>query len=122
MQFCKNCKNKLSIQTVNADLDNPGVKYYCNSCNYETEKMGDNLVYFNRYDIETLGQQNKVNEFTPLDPTLPRITNINCPNDKCPTQDANKKLKNEIVYLMYDMKNMKFIYICVHCLYRWTNT
>jgi DNA-directed RNA polymerase subunit M/transcription elongation factor TFIIS len=121
MQFCKNCKNKLSTKTVNDDPDKPKIKYFCNSCHYETEEINDNLVYYNRYDIESLGQQGKVNEFTPLDPTLPRIKSIDCPNEKCPTHDTNKKLENEIVYLMYDLKNMKFVYVCTHCLHRWTN-
>lgn len=120
MRFCKNCRNKLSIKTMNEDINKPSVKYVCNSCNYETDKITDNLIYFNRYDIETLGQQGKVNEYTTLDPTLPRIKSIDCPNDKCPTK-SNDKLENEIVYIMYDMTNLKYVYICTHCLHRWTN-
>ncbi len=121
MHFCKSCKNKLSIKTSNEDINAPSVKYYCKSCSYETNNIHDNEVYKNNYNEGNLGVQGKINEYTPLDPTLPRISSINCPNDKCPSRDSSSGLTNEIVYMMYDQNNLKNVYICTHCLHRWNN-
>ena len=58
-----------------------------------------------------------VNEFTKLDPTLPRITNIKCPNDNCETNLEEKVA--EIIYIRYDDINMKFLYLCSSCNHTW---
>lgn len=120
MHFCKSCKNKLSIKTSNENINAPTVKYYCKSCLYETNNIQNNEVYKNNYNEGNLGVQGKINEYTPLDPTLPRISSINCPNDKCPSKTGSG-LTNEIVYMMYDQNNLKNVYICTHCLHRWNN-
>ena len=68
--------------------------------------------------------KNVVNQYTKLDPTLPRIKNIKCPNADC---NSNKEKKDpnyaekEIIYLRYDDVNMKFIYLCGVCENMWKN-
>ena len=60
----------------------------------------------------------EINEYTKLDPTLPRRNNIPCPNNEC---DSHKKGKNsEVIYLRYDDTNMKYIYLCCKCDNSWT--
>ena len=71
-----------------------------------------------------------INEYTKLDPTLPRIKNMRCPNVDC---SSNKKKsdesgeskisekKPEIIYLRYDNSNMKYIYLCSECNFTWNN-
>ena len=58
----------------------------------------------------------EINEYTKLDPTLPRITNIDCSNQDC---DSNRKYDSKedkaILYIRYDDTNMKFIYLCSIC-------
>jgi len=48
-----------------------------------------------------------------LDPTLPRISNILCPNTSCETNTAD--VEREIIYIRYDDVNMKYIYLCSQC-------
>ena len=55
-----------------------------------------------------------INPYIKLDPTLPRINTIKCPNQNC---KSNKESTNsqEVIYLRYDDINMKYIYVCALC-------
>jgi hypothetical protein len=46
------------------------------------------------------------------DQTLPRVSNIECPNKACPKP---KESPNEVIVIKYDQINMGFIYCCEHC-------
>ena len=54
-----------------------------------------------------------VNKYTKLDPTLPRVNNILCPNTDCVTNTEDKP--REVMYIRYDDANMKYIYLCSDC-------
>jgi aspartate carbamoyltransferase regulatory subunit len=54
-----------------------------------------------------------INKYTKLDPTLPRVTNILCPNLDCASnKDSHIR---EIIYIRYDDINMKYVYLCSTC-------
>ena len=55
-----------------------------------------------------------VNKYTKYDPTLPRKTNMKCPNEKC-----GDTPNPDIIYLRYDDENMKYLYICSGCNFTW---
>ena len=64
---------------------------------------------------------NIINEYTKLDPTLPRINNMICPNASCPSNEkkmgdgeekSNYKYP-EIIYLRFDNNAFKLIVIFV---------
>ena len=73
-----------------------------------------NTVY--EYDVDKFAFKlaNSINQYTKHDPTLPRTNNIQCPNKECPS-NSNDDVKNEVVYIKFDEKNVKFIYLCCHC-------
>jgi aspartate carbamoyltransferase regulatory subunit len=57
---------------------------------------------------------------TPLlheDPTLPRISNVPCPNATC---DRPADRPNEVLYVKYDAKQLRFLYSCAYCKHMWT--
>jgi aspartate carbamoyltransferase regulatory subunit len=54
-----------------------------------------------------------VNQYTKLDPTLPRINFLPCPNAACENHEENET--REIIYVRYDNQQMKYIYICAKC-------
>ena len=58
-----------------------------------------------------------VNKYLRFDPTLRRINDphITCSNDKCIEENANK----QIIYIKYDSKNMKYLYVCDNCGKTW---
>ena len=113
------------------DTQDDNLIYYCRNCGNEDMSLISNLnnLYVSRTDIKTsTNYKNKINKYTKLDPTLPRIGNIDCPNMNCASniksEDSSKKASSkedkpeaekEILYIRYDDKNMKFIYLCAVC-------
>jgi aspartate carbamoyltransferase regulatory subunit len=56
-----------------------------------------------------------INPYTKLDPTVPRIKNIKCPNGSCSTNENSSQKETDIIYMRYDDLNMKYLYLCVDC-------
>ena len=50
------------------------------------------------------------------DPTLPRVSNIICPNAACTRPNPKP---NEVIFVKYDPVNVKYLYHCVHCSHFW---
>ena len=61
-----------------------------------------------------------INEYTKLDPTLPRTNKIRCPNQLCASHTKkDDNIKNEVIYFRYDDNSLKYIYICTICDKMW---
>jgi aspartate carbamoyltransferase regulatory subunit len=58
-----------------------------------------------------------LNEYTRLDPTLPHLNTIPCPNASCASQ-ADPATR-DILYIKTDPKNMKYQYACTVCKTQW---
>jgi len=91
----------------------------CRNCGNE-EKDTDSTVcvsktYFKQTDVHLA---NVVNEYTHLDPTLPRIKSMKCPNINCETNTA-LDVPCTVLYIRYDDTNLKFVYMCSTCKYTW---
>ena len=86
----------------------------------KNQKISSNCVFTRNYDESEKNYKELINKYTTLDPTLPRVTNIKCPNDECITNTQPKHNK-EVVYIKYDQQKMKFIYICCFCKIAWKN-
>tara|TARA_B100001059_G_C17770427_1_gene548090 strand:+ start:776 stop:1138 length:363 start_codon:yes stop_codon:yes gene_type:complete len=100
--------------------------YYCRNCGNTYDDIDkDNVCVLNsNVNMQDKGYLQDINEYTKLDPTLPRTQNIKCPNQSCPsnhTGDDSSKLtnKNEVIYLRYDDINLNYIYICTQCDTTW---
>ena len=123
MHFCPKCGNMYYLRlTKDADEQENALIYYCRKCGNEDDSLVSNLnnLYVSKTNIKkTTNYKNIINKYTKLDPTLPRITNIDCPNQDCDSnrKDDSKEDKEdkEILYIRYDDTNMKFIYLCSIC-------
>jgi DNA-directed RNA polymerase subunit M/transcription elongation factor TFIIS len=103
---------------INAEDPNKLV-YYCRKCGNEDKLLAIENVCVSKTHVKKTEQSfsHIVNEYTKLDPTLPRITNVLCPNVDCSTnKDGTPR---EIIYIRYDDSNMKFIYLCSTCNHVW---
>jgi DNA-directed RNA polymerase subunit M/transcription elongation factor TFIIS len=99
---------------INSDDPNKLV-YYCRKCGNEDKFLAIKNVCVSKTQVKKSEQtfSHIINKYTKLDPTLPRINTILCPNSDCIT---NTELKNrEIIYIRYDDSNMKYIYLCSDC-------
>tara|TARA_Y100001978_G_C23606435_1_gene391395 strand:- start:511 stop:891 length:381 start_codon:yes stop_codon:yes gene_type:complete len=95
---------------------------YCKNCGYKSMEKKDaknGCIYKADYSEQTdLMVYNTINKYTVYDPTLPRVSNIECPNDTCPTKSGEDK---EVIYIKYNMDEMKYIYVCCKCETAWKN-
>lgn len=135
MHFCIKCGNMYYIKID----DNDELLYNCRKCGHKNNTLIndlDNLCVSKTEltDNSIVDYSNIINRYTKLDPTLPRIDTIDCPNKDCPSNvdkddDEEKKsggakkvkTEKEIIYIRYDDKNMKYLYLCAVCDHHWHN-
>jgi DNA-directed RNA polymerase subunit M/transcription elongation factor TFIIS len=119
MHFCKNCNNMYYIKIAEAS---PNVlMYYCRKCGDENDTITVENVSLSKINVK-MGDQhfsNVINKYTKLDPTLPRISHLACPNDECSTNSAENPTLREIIYIRYDDANIKYVYLCSTCDIAW---
>ena len=113
MHFCSNCQNMYYIR-INSDNPNSLV-YYCRQCGNEDKLLAVDDVCVSKIQIKKNDHSfnHIINKFTKLDPTLPRINNMLCPNADCLTKTKDKE--KEVIYIRYDDTNMKYVYLCCEC-------
>lgn len=117
MHFCSKCKNMYYIKI---DEENPNsLLYYCRNCGNEDNLITEDNICVSKTQIKK-GEKSFshiINKYTKLDPTLPRINNILCPNKDCPTNTKNDP--REIIYIRYDDVNINYVYLCSTCDTTW---
>ena len=112
MHFCSECNNMYYIR-ISSENSNELI-YYCRNCGHE-----DNALTVDNLTITSLSVKNTdthtihINKYTKMDPTLPRMKNILCPNSECQTNQSNAE--REIIYIRYDDINMNYVYLCSKC-------
>jgi hypothetical protein len=118
MKFCIKCDNMYYIG-INAENTNQ-LTHYCRNCGFvDNSNIEENSCILNM-DIKKGEQKYShiVNQYTKLDPTLPRIKNIQCPNATCKT-NVETDVKSDVIYLRYDENNLKYLYLCSICDTTW---
>ena len=114
MNFCEKCQNMLYIKIASEDSTN--LVHYCRNCGHQEEMATDNLcVSKTSFKRSNLKYENSINPYTKLDPTLPRVTTIKCPNQHCESNTNDSDKKHEIIYIRYDDTQMKYVYLCPSC-------
>jgi DNA-directed RNA polymerase subunit M/transcription elongation factor TFIIS len=130
MKFCVNCDNMYYTRVADGTDSPDMLKYYCLQCGHEKDVQTKytRVMITNTTSSKQLASR-YINKYTKLDPSLPRITTIDCPNVKCVTNPASHENntegdipKKDILYIRYDNVNMKFMYLCVHCDHVWDNS
>jgi hypothetical protein len=57
-----------------------------------------------------------LNPYLKFDPTLPRFTEIVCPNKECPSKSGAAP---DVVGVKLDAKNVIWMYQCANCEFTW---
>jgi hypothetical protein len=123
MHFCSNCSNMYYIE-INSEDSNKLV-YYCRKCGNKDSLLAVDNLCVSKVQIKKSEQSfnHIINKYTKLDPTLPRVSKILCPNSDCKTNHGSKdEEEREIIYLRYDAVNIKYVYLCSTCDTVWKNT
>jgi uncharacterized metal-binding protein (TIGR02443 family) len=114
MKFCPDCRYYLYLQI---NPENNVMMRHCRNCGYKEEEKGGIVFETNLQEKSSEGYKLLLNEFTRQDPTLPHVNNIKCVNQSCKSRTDN--VDSDIIYMKYDAKNMKYIYICNVCGEQW---
>ena len=109
---CKVCRYYMYL-----DQDGNTLRRICRNCGFQEEEKGGLILEIDLKEKTSEGYKILMNEFTPLDPTLPHVDTIKCPNAECETNTSGKQ--RDVIYLKYDAVNMKFLYICNVCRTQW---
>jgi DNA-directed RNA polymerase subunit M/transcription elongation factor TFIIS len=111
MKFCNQCNNMLySIE------EREKVAYLkCRLCPYEEAITKENPVVYEHDLQQDTSIQYSINPYLKYDPTLPRFTNMKCPNVTCPTKGHD----SDIVGIKLDAKNVVWMYQCAVCNVTW---
>lgn len=117
MKFCNVCDNMYYL-SISEDTDK--LVYYCRNCG-DQDNTGDIPGTMSVSNIQLSDDTDNmsyiINKYTKLDPTLPRINRIPCPNAECKTNTHEEP--REIIYIRYDDVNIKYVYLCSTCDYTW---
>jgi len=118
MKFCEKCENMYYIK-INEETKN--LSFYCRNCGNESNAITkEELVFKTQYKDEDKDIKNILNEYSYLDPTLPRMNKIKCVNPECLTNtDAEEEKNREIIYVKYDEVNLNYLYMCSTCKVVW---
>jgi DNA-directed RNA polymerase subunit M/transcription elongation factor TFIIS len=114
MHFCSKCDNMYYIRIDSEDSNK--LVYYCRNCGNEDDTLTVENVSVSKVQLTRSEQKfsHIINKYTKLDPTLPRINKIKCPNPECET-NTSESAEREIIYIRYDDVNMKYVYLCSTC-------
>ena len=114
MHFCTNYNNMYYVKI--AEENENQLIYYCRKCGTEDTTITEDNICVSKTVLKKseLKFSHIINEYTKLDPTLPRTNKIKCPNKECNDDDK------EVIYIRYDDTNMKYVYICTACDKVWT--
>jgi DNA-directed RNA polymerase subunit M/transcription elongation factor TFIIS len=115
MKFCSQCNNFLySIEERVAEGSKKAF-LKCRSCPYEEEIAKANPVVYEHDLRQDTSVQHSINPYLKYDPTLPRFTNMVCPNKSCTTQGK----ESNIVGIKLDPVNVSWFYQCAACSATW---
>jgi len=117
VNFCSKCDNLLYLYKG----DESNELYYCCKACSNTEKLDKSVtkVYSNTHETVDKSIVINNNPYITHDITIPSIQgneNIKCLNKECESEVT------DIKFIKYDEVNMKYIYICNHCGYKWKNS
>jgi len=90
MHFCIQCSNMYYIRLSEEDPNS--IVYYCRNCGHENKNITLDSVTISRTNFKSSKQKYNsiINKYTKMDPTLPRINTIKCPNQACKSNQEHE--------------------------------
>ena len=123
MRFCPVCAYYLFLEPQTEEK----FILLCRHCGYkepmEPKKPSEALILETNFVAAGSQKQtdSQLNDFTKLDPTLPRLTTSPCPNSACQTNAQMAPAPRDILYIKTDAKNLKYQYCCTVCDTQWSS-
>ena len=119
MKFCPVCNN---IYYIQIDADSPNsIMHYCRNCGETDKSVASDSMVVSSVSPQTgtaadSSRTRPVSKYMVYDPTLPRMTDMLCPNDACSSNsDKATSEDREILYICTNMQMMQYSYMCAKC-------
>ena len=115
MRFCPVCSYYLFLTQTEQKLEQ-----LCRHCGYKADMDPKSSKEALILETTFTGQKQTstaLNEYTKLDPTLPHLKTIPCPNSTCASHVD--PATRDILYIKTDAKNLKYQYCCMVCNEQW---
>ena len=130
MRFCPVCEYFLYINTVDtkdASDKKSTVQLKCHNCGHTSaldpktteEGLVLETVFNSGSSASGAASGVTINDYTLVDPTLPHVKTLTCPNTSCITR--TEKEKQDVIYIKKDPTSLEFQYICTVCKTQWTS-
>ena len=116
--FCTVCRYYLYLEEISDEKEEVKLRRICRNCGYQDIMEGGLILEIDLKEKTSEGYKILMNEFTKEDPTLPHVHTIQCPNGVCES-NTNPNKESDVIYLKYDVVNMKYLYICNICDTKW---
>ncbi len=103
-----------------SDEDENKLMFYCRCCGNKKTETDPTSSYILSDTNFNNNYEYIINPYLKYDPTLPRTTDIKCPNPDCKSNlGDDKQTPNEVIYVRYNDAALKFMYICTTCDTSW---
>jgi len=116
MKFCPTCRNMLYSIDEDTDGDKKFAVLNCRKCDYKESVTRENPVVYEHILREDKSAKLAVNPYLKHDPTLPRFTEIVCPNAECSSKRGSKP---DVVGVKVDSVHVVWMYQCANCDTTW---
>jgi len=128
IRFCVKCNNYLYLQVdvidgetdaeqkqrIEAGGKTNNLSRICRNCGFKDTTSQSGLVSEIMVQERSAEGYNMINEFTLRDPRLPHLhKTMKCVNDVCISNTGGAE--SDVVYIKYDLANLRYIYMCYHC-------
>jgi hypothetical protein len=100
-----------NAETKEIRITEGNLERVCKNCSNKTPEKDGLVMEVVIQDEASESYRTFVNEFTKTDPRLPHTSILKCPNEACPSR-SQPGVKSDIIYMKYDVANMKFLYLC----------
>jgi DNA-directed RNA polymerase subunit M/transcription elongation factor TFIIS len=110
MKFCNNCSNMMYIKVVSDTLQT-----YCKCCGFikdEPKEQYSKAIIENNISQDNVDLSTFITPLIKHDPTLPRMKNISCIKNDCPSVKTGDQ---EVIFMKYDPEKLKYLYFCCQC-------
>ena len=126
MKYCKVDGMMLQI-TPSEKTGDTTVLLKCAACGYQEimnptsdkEALVLKTVFNSGSSASGASSGVSINEYTLMDPTLPHMKELRCPNESC--ESRKDVSKQDVIYIKTDPTNMKYQYICTVCKTQWSS-
>ncbi len=115
--FCPVCKYYMPLAIAETEENQQNLVRCCRACGFRKDEEPGLVMEQVISEQASDSYLTEINEYTKLDPRLPHVKNLQCPNAICASRTG--QAQPDVIYKRTDAANMKYIYICTVCDTNW---